>query len=115
MPRCKVLLCCAFLVLLCCNKFSSSHTLTHPSCPAIPQVVALRADFKLIVTSATLDSEKFSSFFGNAPIYHIPGRTFPVDVLWSRTPQVGGATATVLLFIRICLGGYFPAWAHLRI
>jgi HrpA-like RNA helicase len=52
-------------------------------------VVALRADFKLIVTSATLDSAKFSAFFGNAPVYHIPGRTFPVDVLWSRTPQVG--------------------------
>ena len=52
------------------------------------QVVALRADFKLIVTSATLDADKFSSFFGNAPVFKIPGRTFPVDVLWSRSPQV---------------------------
>lgn len=50
----------------------------------------MRADFKLIVTSATLDSEKFASFFGNAPVFKIPGRTFPVEVLWSRTPQVGG-------------------------
>jgi HrpA-like RNA helicase len=49
----------------------------------------MRADFKLVVTSATLDSAKFSAFFGNAPVFHIPGRTFPVDVLWSRTPQVG--------------------------
>ncbi len=48
----------------------------------------MRADFKLIVTSATLDAEKFSSFFGNAPVFMIPGRTFPVDTLWSRTPQV---------------------------
>lgn len=47
----------------------------------------MRADFKLIVTSATLDSAKFASFFGNAPVFNIPGRTFPVDVLWSRTPQ----------------------------
>ena len=47
----------------------------------------MRADFKLIVTSATLDANKFSAFFGNAPVFNIPGRTFPVDVLWSRTPQ----------------------------
>jgi pre-mRNA-splicing factor ATP-dependent RNA helicase DHX38/PRP16 len=32
---------------------------------------------KLIVTSATMDSEKFSQFFGNVPVFQIPGRTFP--------------------------------------
>jgi len=30
--------------------------------------------------SATLDAEKISSFFGNCPTIHVPGRTFPVDV-----------------------------------
>ena len=59
------------------------------------QVVAARADFKLIVTSATLDAGKFSAFFGNAPVYHIPGRTFPVDVLWARTPQEDYVEAAV--------------------
>ena len=39
---------------------------------------------KLIVTSATMDSSKFSNFFGNVPVYTIPGRTFPVDVLFSK-------------------------------
>ncbi|XP_074929956.1 pre-mRNA-splicing factor ATP-dependent RNA helicase PRP16 [Chelonoidis abingdonii] len=48
------------------------------------EVVARRADLKLIVTSATMDAEKFASFFGNVPIFHIPGRTFPVDVLFSK-------------------------------
>ena len=37
-----------------------------------------RKDIKIIVTSATMNAEKFSAFFGNAPIFHIPGRTFPV-------------------------------------
>ncbi len=55
----------------------------------------MRADFKLIVTSATLDATKFASFFGNAPVFHIPGRTFPVDVLWSRTPQEDYVEAAV--------------------
>lgn len=54
------------------------------------RVVALRRDFKLIVTSATLDAKKFSDFFGAVPVFNIPGRTFPVDVLYSRSPQVRG-------------------------
>lgn len=47
-------------------------------------VVARRSDLKLIVTSATMDSQKFADFFGNIPIFTIPGRTFPVDVLYSK-------------------------------
>lgn len=31
-----------------------------------------------------MDAEKFASFFGNVPIFHIPGRTFPVDILFSK-------------------------------
>jgi ATP-dependent RNA helicase DHX8/PRP22 len=34
----------------------------------------------VIVTSATLDAEKFSSYFFDCPIFTIPGRTFPVEV-----------------------------------
>ncbi|KAL8441827.1 hypothetical protein Emag_006872 [Eimeria magna] len=47
-------------------------------------VVARRRDFKLIVTSATMDSERFSSFFGGAVVFTIPGRTFPVEVEFAR-------------------------------
>uniref|UniRef100_A0A8C4Q2V9 Pre-mRNA-splicing factor ATP-dependent RNA helicase PRP16 n=1 Tax=Eptatretus burgeri TaxID=7764 RepID=A0A8C4Q2V9_EPTBU len=49
------------------------------------EVVARRSDLRLIVTSATMDSGKFASFFGNVPVFHIPGRTFPVDILFSKT------------------------------
>lgn len=48
-------------------------------------VVARRNDLKLIVTSATMDSKKFSEFFGNVPIFNIPGRTFPVEIIYSKT------------------------------
>ncbi|KPJ02156.1 hypothetical protein RR46_03431 [Papilio xuthus] len=47
-------------------------------------VVARRSDLKLIVTSATMDSTKFSSFFGNVPTFTIPGRTFPVETFFSK-------------------------------
>jgi ATP-dependent RNA helicase DHX8/PRP22 len=37
-----------------------------------------RPDMKFIVTSATLDADKFSEYFNKCPIFSIPGRTFPV-------------------------------------
>ncbi|GAW09879.1 pre-mRNA-splicing factor ATP-dependent RNA helicase PRP16 [Lentinula edodes] len=43
-------------------------------------------DLKLIVTSATMNSEKFSNFYGTAPCFTIPGRTFPVKIFHSKSP-----------------------------
>ena len=50
------------------------------------KVLARRRDLKLIVTSATMNSKKFSEFYGGAPEFIIPGRTFPVDVMFHRSP-----------------------------
>lgn len=46
-----------------------------------------REDLKLIVTSATLDAEKFSSYFYDCPIFRIPGRIYPVEVLYSKDAE----------------------------
>lgn len=50
------------------------------------QIVKRRRDLRLIVTSVTMNAERFSDFFGRVPIYTIPGRTFPVEVLFSKNP-----------------------------
>ena len=52
----------------------------------INKVLARRRDLKLIVTSATMNAERFSRFYGGAPEFFIPGRTFPVDIQYSRSP-----------------------------
>ncbi|GAM86012.1 hypothetical protein ANO11243_040220 [Dothideomycetidae sp. 11243] len=52
----------------------------------IKKVLARRRDLKLIVTSATMNAERFSRFYGGAPEFFIPGRTFPVDIQYSKTP-----------------------------
>ncbi|OUM60754.1 hypothetical protein PIROE2DRAFT_62934 [Piromyces sp. E2] len=52
----------------------------------LKRIIARRRDLKLIVTSATMNSKQFSDFFGGVPIFEIPGRTFPVDVVFSKTP-----------------------------
>ncbi len=41
-----------------------------------------RPDLKVIITSATIDVERFSKHFNNAPIIEVSGRTFPVEVLY---------------------------------
>jgi pre-mRNA-splicing factor ATP-dependent RNA helicase DHX38/PRP16 len=50
------------------------------------KILARRRDIKLIVTSATMNSKRFSDFYGGAPEFFIPGRTFPVDRMYHRSP-----------------------------
>lgn len=51
----------------------------------LKRVAMERSDFKLIVTSATMDSEKFARFFKGAPVFTIPGRTFAVETYFAKT------------------------------
>ena len=67
-------------------------------------VISRRQDLKLIVTSATMDSDKFSQFFGLVPIFLIPGRTFPVEVLFAKTTVEDYVDAAVKQAVQIHLG-----------
>ena len=62
-----------------------------------------RRDMKLIVTSATLDAEKFSSYFFECPIFTIPGRSFPVEVLYAKEPESDYVDAALITVIQIHL------------
>src|SRR5580692_12810949 len=44
------------------------------------QLLPARPDLKVIITSATIDPQRFSAAFGNAPIVEVSGRTYPVEV-----------------------------------
>lgn len=68
-------------------------------------VVASRNDLKLIVTSATMDATKFSTFFGNVPVFTIPGRTFPVEIFYSKNSVEDYVEATVKQALQVHLGG----------
>ena len=49
-----------------------------------------RPDLKIIVTSATMDTEKLSQAFGDAPIIEISGRLFPVEVRYHSLDELLG-------------------------
>ena len=67
-------------------------------------VISRRQDLKLIVTSATMDSQKFANFFGNVPTFNIPGRTFPVECMYAKTTVEDYVDAAVKQAIQIHLG-----------
>lgn len=61
----------------------------------LKRALGKRRDLKLIVTSATMDANRFSEYFGNCPIYTIPGRTFPVKILYTKNPVTDYVDAAV--------------------
>lgn len=69
----------------------------------LKKTVKIRPDLKLIVTSATLDAEKFSSYFFNCPIMTIPGRTFPVEILFAKEPESDYMDAALVTVMQIHL------------
>ncbi|MBC7975820.1 MAG: ATP-dependent RNA helicase HrpA, partial [Myxococcales bacterium] len=52
----------------------------------LKRLLPSRPDLRIIVSSATLETERFSAFFGGAPVIEVSGRTYPVDVLY-RPPR----------------------------
>src|SRR3954471_13970854 len=46
----------------------------------LKQLLPSRQDLKLIITSATIDAERFSRHFGGAPVIEVSGRLYPVDI-----------------------------------
>ncbi|CAN8102759.1 unnamed protein product [Discula destructiva] len=69
----------------------------------LKKTVKRRPDLKIIVTSATLDADKFSSYFNEAPIFTIPGRTFPVEILYSKEPESDYLDAALVTVMEIHL------------
>lgn len=55
----------------------------------LKQLLRKRPDLKIIVTSATIDTERFSQHFDDAPVVNVEGRGFPVEVRYR--PLEGGA------------------------
>ena len=69
----------------------------------LKQAIKRRPELKLIITSATLDAEKFSTYFFNCPIFTIPGRTFPVEILYTKAPETDYLDASLITVMQIHL------------
>jgi ATP-dependent helicase HrpA len=59
----------------------------------LKQLLRKRRDLKVVVTSATIDTERFARHFDGAPVISVEGRTYPVEVRY-RPPGEAGAEAS---------------------
>ena len=69
----------------------------------VKDLINARDDFRVIISSATIDAEKFSKFFDNAPIYNVPGRRFPVSIHYTKAPEANYMEACVVTALQIHL------------
>ena len=67
-----------------------------------------RPDLKLLISSATLDAQKFSEFFDGAPILNIPGRTYDVEMNYSMQPEANYLSAAITTVFQIHLSQPMP-------
>ncbi len=69
----------------------------------LKQLLRKRDDFKLIVTSATLNAQKFASYFNNCQTFTIPGRLYPVEILYCKEPEPDYLEAALITIMQIHL------------
>lgn len=64
-------------------------------------VAESRPDLKIIIMSATLDAQKFQTYFNNAPLLAVPGRTHPVEIFYTPEPERDYLEAAIRTVLQI--------------
>ncbi|KAG0305920.1 hypothetical protein BGZ98_003286 [Dissophora globulifera] len=67
----------------------------------VKDIARLRTDLRVLISSATMDSEKFSEYFDDAPILNIPGRPFPVEAYYTSSPEANYLAAAITTVMQI--------------
>jgi ATP-dependent helicase HrpA len=61
----------------------------------VARLLPRRPDLKLVITSATIDPERFSRHFGGAPVVEVSGRTYPVELRYRPLEEPGDQTDAI--------------------
>ena len=67
----------------------------------IKDVLTKRRDLKIVVMSATLNAERFQTFFEGAPLLDVPGRMYPVEVFYTPEPEKDYLIAAIRSVVQI--------------
>jgi pre-mRNA-splicing factor ATP-dependent RNA helicase DHX16 len=67
----------------------------------VKDIARFRPELRLLISSATLNAQKFSEFFDKAPIFDVPGRRFPVDMFYTAQPEANYIHAAVTTILQI--------------
>ncbi len=67
----------------------------------VKDIARFRPELKLLISSATMDAQKFARYFDDAPIFNIPGRRYPVDIHYTPQPEANYLAAAVTTIFQI--------------
>ena len=67
----------------------------------VKDITRFRPELKLLISSATMDAQKFAKYFDDAPIFNIPGRRYPVDIHYTPQPEANYLAAAVTTIFQI--------------
>jgi pre-mRNA-splicing factor ATP-dependent RNA helicase DHX16 len=67
----------------------------------VKDIARFRPELKLLISSATMDAEKFSEYFDEAPIFFVPGRRYPVDIHYTPQPEANYLHAAITTIFQI--------------
>ncbi|KAJ1797602.1 hypothetical protein LPJ59_003029, partial [Coemansia sp. RSA 2399] len=67
----------------------------------VKDIARFRPDLKLLISSATMDVQKFAQYFDNAPVFRIPGRPYPISVYYTKAPEANYLQACVATVLQI--------------
>jgi pre-mRNA-splicing factor ATP-dependent RNA helicase DHX15/PRP43 len=67
----------------------------------LQEIMPKRPDMKVIIMSATLDAVKFQNYFKGAPLLKVPGRTHPVEIFYTASPERNYMEAAVRTTLQI--------------
>lgn len=70
----------------------------------LKDVALRRPDLKIVIMSATLDAQKFQTYFNHAPLLAVPGRTHPVEIFYTPEPERDYAEAAIRTVLQIHAG-----------
>jgi pre-mRNA-splicing factor ATP-dependent RNA helicase DHX16 len=74
---------------------------TDIACPLLLDLCRARPELKLLISSATMDAQKFQKYFNDAPIFNIPGRRYAVDVHYTSQPEANYLAAAITTIFQI--------------
>lgn len=61
----------------------------------LKEILPKRPELKVVVMSATLNAERFQSYFSGSPLIDVPGRMFPVEIFYTEAPEKDYFDATI--------------------
>ncbi|KAK5580489.1 hypothetical protein RB653_000508 [Dictyostelium firmibasis] len=67
----------------------------------LKDITRFRPDLKLLISSATMDAERFSEYFDGAPTFNIPGRKYEVSTHYTQAPEADYLDAAVVTVLQI--------------